>query len=329
MARIKYYYDTETCRYERVRTSNADVAINALGIIFLCMVFGAVFALLYTVYFPSERELALMKENQELLSHYNTLEKEVIEAQEMLSYLQERDDDIYRVIFEQDPLPSQIRQAGVGGIDRYSDLLDLDLSQEELVVKTKQKIDKLKRQMYVQTRSYDELAKLAKDKNQMLASIPAIQPISNKKLKRFASGYGMRMHPIYKVRKMHTGVDFSAPTGTPVFATGDGVIEKINYSRSRAGYGNCIDLDHGHNYKTKYAHLSKILVRRGEKVKRGQIIGEVGNTGGSVAPHLHYEVEYKGRTVDPVNFFFSDLSPLQYEEILRQASLETQSLNTD
>lgn len=325
MARIKYYYDTETCRYERVRTSNADVVINALGILFLCMVFGAVFALLYTVYFPSERELALMKENQELLAYYEELTEDIDETKQMLTYLQERDDDIYRVIFEQDPLPNQVRQAGIGGSNRYKDLLDGDLSQEELIIKTHQKIDRLKRQMYVQTRSYDELIDLAKRKNEMLASIPAIQPISNKSLKRFASGYGMRVHPIYKVRRMHTGVDFSAPTGTPVFAAGDGVISKIQRSRSNHGYGNYIDIDHGHNYKTKYAHLSKVLVKKGQKIKRGQVIGKVGNTGGSVAPHLHYEVEYKGRKVNPVNYFFNDLSPEQYEEIVHQAGLENQS----
>ena len=324
MARIKYYYDTETCRYERVRTSNADVVINASGILFLCMVFGAVFALVYTTYFPSEHELALMKENQELEAHYEELSEDMEEAKQMLTYLQERDDDIYRVIFEQDPLPDQVRQAGVGGSNRYKDLLEQDLSQEELIIKTHQRIDRLKRQMYVQTRSHDELINLAKRKNEMLASIPAIQPIANKTLKRFASGFGMRMHPIYKVRRMHYGADFSSPTGTPVFATGDGVIERVRRSRSSRGYGNCIDVDHGHNYKTKYAHLSKILVKRGQKVKRGQVIGKVGNTGGSVAPHLHYEVIYKGRKVNPTNYFFNDLTPKQYEEILEKAALETQ-----
>jgi murein DD-endopeptidase MepM/ murein hydrolase activator NlpD len=325
MARIKYYYDTETCRYERVRTSNADVAINALGLLFLCMVFGAVFALLYSIYFPSERELALMTENRELLEQYERLNKDIQETQQMLAYLQERDDDIYRVIFEQDPIPAQIRQAGVGGINRYSDLLELNLSQEELIVKTRQKIDKLKRQMYVQTKSYDELSKLAMAKNEMLASIPAIQPVANKDLKRFSSGFGMRIHPIYKVRKMHAGVDFSAPTGSHVFATGNGRVVSVEYSRSNHGYGNSIEIDHGHNYVTKYAHLSRMDVRVGQVVKRGQIIGEVGNTGGSVAPHLHYEVIYKGRKIDPANFFFNDLTPEQYEEIMRQASLETQS----
>lgn len=329
MARIKYYYDTETCRYERVKTSNVDIVINALGLLFVCMVFGAVFALLYTVYFPSERELSLMKENQELVEHYDRLNKEVLETQAMLAYLQERDDDIYRVIFEQDPIPSQIRDMGIGGINRYSDLLELDLNQEELIIKTRQKIDKLKRKMYVQTKSYDDLATLAKEKNEMLASIPAIQPISNQDLKRFASGFGMRIHPIYKVMKMHTGVDFSAPTGTPVFSTGNGKIVKIERSNSNRGYGNSILVDHGHNYITRYAHLSKIDVRVGQKVKRGQVIGEVGNTGGSVAPHLHYEIEYKDKKVNPVNFFYSDLSPSEYEEIIRQASLENQSFDAD
>jgi murein DD-endopeptidase MepM/ murein hydrolase activator NlpD len=325
MARIKYYYDTETCRYERVKISKADVVINALGIVFLCMVFGAVFALLYTVYFPSERELALMNENKELLEHYEKLNKEMEAANQMLAYLQERDDDIYRVIFEQDPIPSSIRQAGVGGIDRYADLLDENLSQEELIINSKQKIDKLRRQIYIQTKSYDELAHLAKDKTEMLSSIPAIQPIANKDLKRFASGFGMRTHPIYKMQKPHTGVDFSAPIGTPVFSTGDGKVIKVE--RSGRGYGNEIEIDHGHNYITKYAHLSTMDVRVGQKVKRGQVIGTVGNTGTSVAPHLHYEVVYRGNKVNPVNFFFNDLSPAQFEEMTRQAAIENQAFD--
>jgi murein DD-endopeptidase MepM/ murein hydrolase activator NlpD len=325
MARIKYYYDTETCRYERVKISKADVFINALGIVFLCMVFGAVFAMLYTVYFPSERELALMKENQELMEHYEKLNHEIEEANQMLTHLQERDDDIYRVIFEQDPIPGPIRQAGIGGVDRYADLLDQNLSQEELIINAKQKLDKLRRQMYIQTKSYDELGDLAKDKTEMLSSIPAIQPIANKDLRRFASGFGMRTHPIYKMQKMHTGVDFAAPIGTPVFSTGDGKVIKVE--RSGRGYGNEIEVDHGHNYITKYAHLSTMDVRIGQKVKRGQIIGTVGNTGTSVAPHLHYEVVYRDNKVNPVNFFFNDLTPEQFEKMTRQAAVENQSFD--
>jgi len=325
MARIKYYYDTETCRYERVKTSNTDVLINALGIICLCLIFGVGIAAAYVSYFPSEKEIALMKENEELLIHYQQLNKELDGAQKWLAELQDKDDNMYRVIYEAEPVPSSVRIAGTGGVDRYSDLLEQNLSQEELIITAKRKVDLLKRKMYVQSNSYEELVDLAKDKTEMLASIPAIQPIHNKDLKRFASGFGYRIHPIYKVRKLHTGVDFTAPTGTPIFSSGDGKVIKVE--RSLRGYGHQVEIDHGYNYITKYAHMSKIDVRVGEKVKRGQIIGEVGSTGTSTAPHLHYEVIYKGSKVNPVNYFFNDLTPAQYDEIAKQAAIENQSFD--
>ena len=181
--------------------------------------------------------------------------------------------------------------------------------------------------MYVQTKSYDEIEVLVKDKATMLASIPAIQPVSNKDLKRFASGFGYRTHPIYKVRKMHTGVDFTAPTGTPIIAAGDGKV--ILVEKSNSGYGHQVEIDHGYNYITKYAHMSKIDVRVGEKIKRGQTIGAVGSTGTSTAPHLHYEVVYKGNKVDPKNYFFNDLTPLQYEEMTKLAGIENQAFDGD
>ena len=325
MARIKYYYDTETCRYERVKTSNSDVFINSLGILCLCLIFGAGLATAWVAYFPSEKEIALKKENEELLLHYDKMNGELESLQQWVFDLQERDDNMYRVIYEAEPVPYSVRTAGRGGVDRYSDILEQNLSQEELIVTAHRKIDLIKRKMYVQSSSYDELVDLAKDKTEMLASIPAIQPIHNKDLKRFASGFGYRIHPIYKVRKMHTGVDFTAPTGTPIFSSGDGKIIKVD--RKTRGYGWEVEIDHGYNYITKYAHMSKIDVRVGEKVKRGQIIGEVGSTGTSTAPHLHYEVIYKGKKVNPVHYFFNDLSPAQYDEITKQAAIENQSFD--
>ena len=322
MARIKYYYDTETCRYERIRTSKLDIFINSLGILFLIMVFAAIIAVGYVHYFPSERELALKKDNDELLFHYQELKQDVSQLENWLGAIQKRDDDIYRVIYEAEPVPNGVRQAGIGGRERYEPLLEKEMDHEELIVGTKGTLDRLKRQMYVQSKSFDELEKLAIDKNQMLASIPAIQPIHNKDLKRFASGFGMRMHPIYKVRKMHTGVDFSAPTGTPIFSSGDGKVVKVE--KSGRGYGNQVEIDHGYNYITKYAHMSKIDVKVGQVVKRGQVIGKVGNTGTSVAPHLHYEVIYKNKKVNPVHFFFNDLSPEEYDKITQQATIENQ-----
>ena len=329
MARIKYYYDTETCRYERVKVSKSDVFINALGILCLCAVFGAVLAGLYLKYFPSERVTQLTKENEELHFYYGQLKSELSGVQEMLANLQERDDKVYRMIYETDPIAPSVRAAGIGGSERYSDILNKDLEEEVLILDAKRKIDILKRRMYVQTTSYDELMDLARNKSEMLASIPAIQPVSNKDLKRLASGFGYRIHPIYKVRKLHTGVDFSAPTGTPVFSSGDGVVIKVERNRSRRGYGNQIEVDHGFNYITKYAHLSAFDVKVGDKVKRGQVIGKVGSTGASTAPHLHYEVIYKGKKIDPVDYFFNDLTLKQFEEITKQAAIENQSFDYD
>ena len=324
MARIKYYYDTETCRYERIKTSKLDVFINSLGILFLIMVFAAVFAGAYVHYFPSEKEVALMKDNEELLFYYEEQNQKIDYLQGWLTKLQKRDDEIYRVIYEVEPISESVRAASIGGRPLYDSIFNLDMDHEELILKTVSKVDRMKRQLYVQSKSYDELEKLAIDKNQMLASIPAIQPVHNKDLKRFASGFGMRMHPIYKVWKMHQGVDFSAPTGTPIFASGDGKIIRVERKGGRRGYGHQVEIDHGYNYITKYAHMSKIDVRVGQKVKRGEKIGEVGNTGGSVAPHLHYEVIYKGKKVNPVYYFYSDLSPEMFDEIIKQATIENQ-----
>jgi murein DD-endopeptidase MepM/ murein hydrolase activator NlpD len=324
MAKIKYYYDTETCRYERIKTSPLEIVVNGLGLLFVCVIFGIVFAYIYNNLFPSSSELKLAKENRELLQYYNQMEKDMGSLQEMMSALQNRDDDIYRTIFEAEPIPMEIRQAGTGGSQKFKNLLDDRLEREQLIINSLNKIDVIKRQMYIQSKSFDEIVDLAKSKQKMLAHIPAIQPIANKELKRLASGYGMRFHPILKVRRMHTGCDFSSPIGTPIYATGDGKI--IKAQKSRRGYGNQIEIDHGFGYITKYAHLSEFSVRNGQNVKRGQIIGRVGSTGLSVAPHLHYEVIYKNRKVNPVNYFFNDLTDQQYDKLVIISSQENQSL---
>lgn len=325
MAKISYYYDTETCRYERVKTSKVDVVLNWLGLLSVCIVFGFVISIVRSEYFPSQKEKQLQKENADLLYSVNLLNKEVDNLKGMAKTLQERDDNVYRVVFEAEPIPKQIRTAGAGGRERYQDLIDKNLTHEDLILETVSKIDKLKRQMYVQTKSYDDLFEMALNKKEMWASIPAIRPISDKDLKRFASGYGSRMHPILKVRKMHWGCDFSAPIGTPIYATGDGKVIKAKRNLY-TGYGNEVEIDHGFGYVTKYAHLNEFDIRKGQKIKRGQKIGEVGNTGLSVAPHLHYEVIYKGSKLNPTNFFYGDLTPEEYEILLEKASEDTQAL---
>ena len=237
--------------------------------------------------------------------------------------LQERDDNIYRVIFEAEPIPSTVREAGIGGVDRYSELEGL--SNGDIVIETAKKLDLIAKKAYIQSKSLDELENLAKRKEDMLRSIPAIQPISNSDLKRIASSFGMRIHPFYKVPKMHTGMDFTAPTGTDIYATGDGVVQKVDYSQR--GYGNHVVIDHGFGYATLYAHMHSISVRPGQKVKRGSVIGQVGNTGMSVAPHLHYEVHKAGKQINPINYFFNDLTPEEYEKVIELSSLPTQSFD--
>lgn len=324
MARIKYYYDTETCRYERIKRGKWDVFLNLLGFTTVSFILAVVIVMISNLYFDSPKEAMLKKENEELRLYYEMMEKDVGRLNEMLTVLQERDDNIYRIIFEAEPIPSTIRQAGIGGTERYKELLEKGLRREELILSNLQKIDQLKKQMYIQTKSYDDIVRMANDKEKMWACIPAIQPINNKELNRMASGYGMRMHPIYKVRKMHTGCDFSAPRGTPIYATGDGEIRLV---RSQyGGYGKEIEIDHGYGYITKYAHLDKFNVKKGQKVKRGEVIGYVGNTGSSTAPHLHYEVIKDKKKVNPMNFFFQDLNADEYEKLLELASRENQSL---
>ncbi len=325
MARIKYYYDTESCKYERIKVSKGDIFINFLGFLFLGVVIAVVLLLVYFNNFDSPKEAILKKENSELILKYDLLNQELGQVEKILTALEDRDDDIYRTIFEASPLPQSVREGGVGGANKYQTLIEERLEQEELVISTFQRIDKIKKKMYIQSKSYDEILKMANDKAKMLASIPAIQPISNKELKRLASGYGMRIHPIYKVRKMHTGVDFSAERGTPIYATGDGVVRKASYSLG--GYGRQVEIDHGYGYITKYAHMSKFIVKEGQKVKRGEVIGYVGSTGTSVAPHLHYEVIKNSKKVNPVHYFFNDITAEEYEEILKLSSVENQSLS--
>lgn len=324
MSKIKYYYDTETCKYERIRVSKWDVFLNVLGFISLVLVAGICLIIVFDTYFESPKAARLKKENEELQFYYDMLSKDMERANDMLTSLQERDNHVYRTIFEAEPIPLSVRNAGVGGVERYKELLEDGLEREELILNTKEKVDKLKRQLYIQTKSYDDLLGMAEDKTEMLAAIPAIQPVSNKELRRLASGFGMRMHPIYKVKMMHPGIDFSAPQGTPIYATGAGKV--VTVKSSFTGYGKQVEIDHGFGYTTKYAHMSDFNVKVGQTVERGQCIGYVGNTGTSTAPHLHYEILKDGDKVNPIHFFYQDITAEEYEVLVQLASIENQSL---
>lgn len=324
MARIKYYYDTETCRYERVKVSKWDIFLNLLGFLSVSLIMAAGIIIGYNAYFDSPKEAQLKKENKELQFYYDMVEKEVKSVQKVLSSLQERDDEVYRNIMGAEPIASSIRAAGVGGAERYKSIIESDLERENLILGMIQELDKVKKQMYIQTKSYDEILEMAENKEEMMASIPAIQPISNKEQKRLASGYGMRMHPILKVMRMHAGCDFSAPRGTPIYATGDGEVALVR--TTFGGFGKLVVIEHGFGFVTKYAHMSSFNVKQGDKVKRGDCIGFVGSTGISTAPHLHYEIHKEGKVINPIHYFFQDVTDEEYEKLLELASRENQSL---
>lgn len=324
MAKVKYFYNPETCTYERVRVKPLDIVLNLSVFLTLAVVLAIVFTMVYGRIYKSEQEITLREENQQLLEHYNLLNRELTDVQNILEEIQKRDNNVYRVIFEAPPIATSVRKAGSGGTNKYKDWLKKGLKKEKLIINTAEKIDELKRRMYVQSKSYDEIAQLVKNKTQMLACMPAIQPLSNKGLTRLTSGFGLRVHPIYKVGQFHPGIDFAAPQGTPIYATADGQVHKAEYE---SGYGNHVIIDHGYGYKTLYGHMVNHNVKAGQKVKRGECIGFVGSTGFSTAPHVHYEVIYKGEHVNPVYFFFKDLTAEEYEKILELANKENQSLS--
>jgi hypothetical protein len=324
MARIKDYYDTETCKYERVKTKKTDIVLNGLGIFSLTIGMAVGLLILYSNYFESPKELMLKNEVSELKYYYSQLQEEVSTLDKTLADLEHRDDNIYRAVLGAEPIDKSVRDAGIGGADRYVDIKEKGLEHEDLIVDLFAKTDKLRRQIYIESKSQDEVVQIAEKKEAMFAAIPAIQPIANKQLLALASGFGIRIHPVYKVRKMHTGIDFAAPIGTPIYATADGKIDEVSVKFS--GYGKMIIIDHGFGYKTRYAHMHEFAVRQGQNVKRGELIGYVGDTGLSTAPHLHYEVIMNGTLINPVHYFFNDLSPAEYEKLVELASVENQSL---
>ena len=323
MARIKYRFNTKTLSYEKIEADWKQRSLKISTFLVASLFAGFIFFFIGAKYFDSQKEKLLKQENSQLKAQYDILNKRMSQAEEVLADVQKRDDDIYRVILEAEPIPKEIRTDGFGGVNRYKNLQGLKNS--ELIVESAKKLDQITKQLYIQSKSYDDVIEMAMAKEKMIASIPAIQPVSNSDLRRMASGYGMRMHPIYKRMKMHTGMDFSAERGTEIYATGAGKV--VHTETSRRGYGNNIIIDHGYGYKTLYAHMSSFNVRQGQEITRGQTIGYVGNTGTSVAPHLHYEVWKDDQKVNPVNFYFNDLTPAEYERMIEFSSQQTQSFD--
>ena len=280
--------------------------------IFGGIVLGVIFLYLFLVFFPSPREKQLLREKEVLESQLLNINQQVDQMQIVMTDLQQRDDNLYRVLFGAEPIPMSIRQGTQRKIAYYEELASMTNSQ--LSADLALKVDVLEKEMYVQAKSYDDILEMAKNQEVRMENIPAIQPVMNKVLKRVASGFGLRIEPVYDVRKFHQGMDFTAPTGTEVFATGNA---KVDFAGWKQGYGNTVILDHGYGYKTLYAHLYKILVRKGQKVRRSDIIALVGNTGKSTGPHLHYEVRLNNKPVDPRNYYFYDLSPEEYDQMIQ------------
>ena len=323
MAKAKYYFNTNSLRYEKVIVSWRKRLLRVFGWLATALVFGSMVLLLAYSYLDSPKEKQLKRELNEMSLQYELLQKRMDLSSNVLDDLQKRDDQIYRVILEAEPIAKTVREAGYGGINRYKLLEGLDNS--ELMIATTRKLDVLTRQIYIQSKSYDEVFELAKKKTELLASIPAIQPISNKDLTRIASGFGYRIHPIYKTQIFHEGIDFTAPSGTPIYATGNGVIQVLE--PMGRGYGNNIVINHGFGYETLYGHMSKFNVRQGQRVKRGDVIGFVGSTGSSTGPHVHYEVWKNDVKIDPINYFYDDLSAIDYEKVRAMASQQNQSFD--
>jgi murein DD-endopeptidase MepM/ murein hydrolase activator NlpD len=323
MARKRYTFNTKTLAYEEFKLSTGQKVFKGFLFLITALAISVVFIILVYAFIGSPKERMQEREIAQYELQYQIMNDRLNQMQALMDEMAERDDNIYRVIFEAEPIPKSVRQAGYGGIDRYVEMEGYENS--ELIIATRQKLDQIASQIYVQSKSFDEVFDLAKNKEKMLASIPAIQPVRNLDLKRLSSFYGYRVDPVYKVKKFHRGVDFSAPQGTPIYAPGTGKVIKVK--RSRRGYGNQIEIDHGYGYITFYAHIKDFKVKKGDIVTRGQEIATIGNTGKSTAPHLHYEVRKDDRAVNPIYFFFNDLTPEEYERLLDLSKLPNQSLD--
>lgn len=318
MRKVYYIYNPRTQTYDRIYPTVRQRALSILRRLFFGMGLGAGSFIVLLLIFGSPSEKELRKENSRLQAQYNVLSRRMDEAMGVLQDVQQRDDNLYRVIFQADPIPSAIRKQDTAVqtvTNRYEHLMDM--ANSDLVVNTTQKMDMLTKQLYIQSSSFDDVVEMCKNHDEMLRCIPAIQPISNKDLRKTASGYGTRIDPIYGTTRFHAGMDFSAHPGTDVYATGDGTVVKMGWE---TGYGNLIIVDHGFGYQTWYAHLQGFRTKLGKRVVRGEVIGAVGSTGKSTGPHLHYEVHVKGQVVNPVNYYFMDLSAEDYDRMIQIAA---------
>ncbi len=323
MKKIKYYYNTNTLRYEKLETPLRVTLLRVLGFLSAAIVTALILVSIAYKYFPSANEKRLMQRNEALKDNYYTLNEKVQKLQEQMSELEKRDNNVYRAIFEATPIPDSARAKDLEQQQEIQLVQSMD--QENLYTSIASTLNKLTARMGHQTKSYAEIDNFVKNKAQLLACTPAIQPVSNTDLRRLASGFGYRIDPVYKTTKFHAGLDFAAPQGTPIYATANGTVEVAGNTGN--GYGNHVVISHGYGYGTLYGHMFKVKVRAGQKVKRGEIIGYVGSTGKSTGPHCHYEVHRNGDPVDPVYYFYNDITPEQYDRLLKLAASSNQSFD--
>lgn len=311
--KVYYRYNPQTLSYERVYPSLSKKVFLICRNLFGGILLGAgLFWFLMYYILDSPKEVELKKENKMLRANYEILSRRIEGMLKVQKDIQQRDDKMYRAIFHADPIPTDIRYSGYGNGSKYEELMSL--SNPDLIIQTNQKIDLLTKQLYIQSKSFDDIVGMIGKQKDRLQHVPSIQPVANKDLSRVASGYGMRIDPVYGSPRFHAGMDFTAKTGTPIYATGNGI---VTYSDWKQGYGNCVIIDHGYGYETLYAHLSAYDVKAGQQVIRGQKIAEVGSTGKSTGPHLHYEVHVRGVPDNPANYYFMDLTPEEYDQMLR------------
>ena len=325
MSKVKYFYDPDTLSYRKIEPKKSRKYRNIALFLAGSALFGffSLAILLNTSILNTPQELSLQREVKNYELQFELLNKKMEQMEQVLVNIEDRDNNIYRVYFEANPIPDEQRRAGFGGVNRYKPLEGFNNS--EMIISTTKRMDIIQKEMVIQSKSLDEIAKLAAEKDKLLAAIPAIQPIPNQDLKRMASGFGWRSDPFTKARKMHWGMDFSAPKGTPIHATGDGVVTRADNRSS--GYGKHVRIDHGFGYMSLYAHMSAYNVKPGQKVRRGDLIGFVGSTGRSEGPHCHYEVWKDGERINPMNFYYGSLTAEEYEDMLKYASQENQSLD--
>lgn len=308
---MKYSFNKETLTYTKIEKNSKKIIKKIIYFFSFSLLISIVTLLFFSHYIRTPKQYFLEKKNVKLIKDFTKINQDLDSTSNILLSIQKRDDNCYRVYSEIKPIPSSIRKAGFGGVNRYEKLEGFENS--DLLIETAKKSDEILKQIYIQSKSFDEVFSIIKRKEKRFECVPAIQPVSNRQLKRISAVFGMRFHPIFKTWRMHKGIDFAAPVGTVIHAPGDGTV--LSAGNSKNGYGNEVVIDHGFGYKTVYGHMFKILVKKGEKVKRGEVIGEIGSTGLSTGPHLHYEVRFHNKAINPAGFFVNDLTNSEYDRM--------------